>query len=657
MLTCRYRDDVPISQRIYPEHNPLNILVHQESYQWDATRFNDFIGMKFSITNVGDDLLQDVYVAFFVDGDAGKRTRANYWEDDMVGMASLPAVCTDFGAVRYDIAYTFDEDGDEGEADGYFGVMFLDHPTDGDGFAAPQEVRFATFEAFSEHESFARGGDPANDFERYELISSHRRDADADAPRDYRMLVAAGPFPLLLPDSTLVLHMAFVAGEGRNGLLANAANAQLAYNGTWINADGDPFTGIAGRETPVVGPGRVMVDSCRKQTRLEQGCDITERLSPVFANTVRVPPGETIYVNNDCMWECTARQACQYLESDSLKFRTGVRGRERQIHWRLNSPPPPPAMRVDDHAREGVVLYWDNISEVTPDGITGELDFEGYQVWRAENWTRPLGTSQATGPPRELWAGLFQADIHNGLSEDTGLAHLRYEPLEHLMTETDKRVQISFLVNYMTEHAEKEPPCPQGVSPEVCDTLKALARFELGREGGRRYYRYVDNTVHLGRPYFYSVIAFDRGSAITDSGTELFEGISGSPTVNFIFVEPKSAAQHPAFYDEDEVYVVPNPATTETMSGWALSPSEFDPSGVKIEFRNLPASQGVIRIYTIAGDLVEEIHFDAAAHGGTVEWDLVSRNGQSVTSGVYLYSIDYQNVDFARIVKKFTVIR
>ena len=42
------------------------------------------------------------------------------------------------------------------------------------------------------------------------------------------------------------------------------------------------------------------------------------------------------------------------------------------------------------------------------------------------------------------------------------------------------------------------------------------------------------------------------------------------------------------------------------MEGWTLLPTNEDPTGVKVEFRNLPKSRGVIRVYTLAGDLVEE---------------------------------------------------
>ena len=116
-------------------------------------------------------------------------------------------------------------------------------------------------------------------------------------------------------------------------------------------------------------------------------------------------------------------------------------------------------------------------------------------------------------------------------------------------------------------------------------------------------------------------------------------------------------AQEAWAYDDQKIYVVPNPATTESMAGWTLQPNNDDPTGVKVEFRNLPKSRGTIRVYTLAGDLVEELPFDGSGGVGTVKWDLVSRNGQDVTSGIYLYSVEPESKDFSRFVGKFVVIR
>ena len=45
------------------------------------------------------------------------------------------------------------------------------------------------------------------------------------------------------------------------------------------------------------------------------------------------------------------------------------------------------------------------------------------------------------------------------------------------------------------------------------------------------------------------------------------------------------------------------------------------------------------------------------AGSGTLAWNLVSRNGQTVTSGVYLFSVEPDDKRFPKFVGKFVVIR
>ncbi|MGA9119101.1 MAG: hypothetical protein WB699_07010, partial [Bacteroidota bacterium] len=289
MFSCWYTDDQPIAVQIYPEHNPLGLLVRQESYQWEEDRFDDFVGVEFHITNIGDDILEDVFIGFFADCDAGPLETDNYYEDDATGHTATPPLCTDLGPVMVDVAYTYDADGDNGATLGYFGVMFLGHTTDPTGETAPERVGISTYSNFSGSQTFEEGGDPTNDFERYELLSQEIIERNATVPRDYRMLMSAGPFAELVPESTLVFQTAFVCGEGLEGMISNASNAQLTFDGAWFNLDGNRLTGIDGRETPVVGPAPdpVAIDTCRVELR----------------NPIPVPRGTTLWINNDCVRE------------------------------------------------------------------------------------------------------------------------------------------------------------------------------------------------------------------------------------------------------------------------------------------------------------------------------------------------------------------
>jgi hypothetical protein len=185
---------------------------------------------------------------------------------------------------------------------------------------APAEVAVVTYRAFRGDQPYENGGDPNNDFQRYEIMASHQIDRNSVVPGDYRSLMSTGPFVRLLPGESIELHIGFVAGEGLGGMLDNAARVQRLFNGTWYDLDRDRMTGIDGRETPVRGPAQdVVVDGCR----------------PELADSIDVPPGTLVWVNSDCAEEELFLEFCGYEASDSLDFRTGVAGKETQVHWTL----------------------------------------------------------------------------------------------------------------------------------------------------------------------------------------------------------------------------------------------------------------------------------------------------------------------------------
>ena len=164
----------------------------------------------------------------------------------------------------------------------------------------------------------------------------------------------------------------------------------------------------------------------------------------------------------------------------------------------------------------------------------------------------------------------------------------------------------------------------------------------------------LDDIAKNGLPYFYSVVAFDH---VAEYNVPIKRGLISSPMANFQFVTPRSDAQSVEGFDEGRVYVVPNPVTPENIDPWRLEPNNTNPSGWKLEFRNLPACVSTIRIYTIAGDLVQVLNHDGSSGAGTCPWDMLTRNGQDIASGVYLFSVDADDNRFPRVVDKFVVIK
>ena len=544
--------------------------------------------------------------------------------------------------VRFTVVYVYDADGDGGRTPGYFGLVLLGSWTQTIRDAVPVAGRLNAVRIFKGLLPFERGGEPVNDFERYSSLSNATMDLNTVEPNDYKALMSVGPFSQLMPGAAIEIHAAYACGEGLAGLLDNAAMAAYVYRGIWHDVDKRPQTGIRGRETPVAGPVD-MIDP--------DACD-------GYDESIRLRRGDTLWTNADCAEEQEFYNYSECYRGD-LTFRdyqTGVDGKETQIHWVTSTAPPPPSMRaVAGDAR--VTLFWDNLSEITRDLVTQRYDFEGYQIWRADDWHRPLGTTAASGPSADLWHLVENRDLVNGLPPDNDFKKpfseggFVYEPLARL----DGRESLIDDFEQRLTSAPLEPlPCPPGLANAECDTLEALARWNLGLEGGRQYYTYVDTAPKNGMPYFYSVVAYDN---LLLYGNPDAIGVRDTPISNFVYVEPYSPAQTSGNFDPKEIYVVPNPVTKARTAPWTLEPNNGDPSGEKLEFRNLPKCRSTVRIYTLSGDLVAALPHDGGGGNGTLPWNMVSRNGQGVASGVYLFSVEPEDGRFRRVVGKFVVIR
>ncbi|HSG29756.1 MAG TPA: hypothetical protein VLA34_14845, partial [Candidatus Krumholzibacterium sp.] len=114
MFACEYTDNQAISTQLWPEHEPLEIKVYQETFQWGEDIYNNFIGARYTITNNGFHPLVNVYLGIYADVDAGPRDRGTYHMDDMVGFWR-GEWCAPRGNGEYpvdiNIAYVYDDDG------------------------------------------------------------------------------------------------------------------------------------------------------------------------------------------------------------------------------------------------------------------------------------------------------------------------------------------------------------------------------------------------------------------------------------------------------------------------------------------------------------------------------------------------------------------
>jgi hypothetical protein len=143
------------------------------------------------------------------------------------------------------------------------GILLLDHTVDPTGQGAPPSVHMFSCRTFVGQASFENGGDPTNDAERHELMSSGEISNNTPPGKegDYRVLVSCGPFAELAPEEELTYAFALVVGPGLEGLKSNAAQAVRTYQGLRFDRDGDPETGPDGKEFVVhwLSPQQIVV--------------------------------------------------------------------------------------------------------------------------------------------------------------------------------------------------------------------------------------------------------------------------------------------------------------------------------------------------------------------------------------------------------------
>lgn len=318
----------PTTGDTIPEHTPLSIGVRQESYAWNFPFADFFVIVNFTLTNVGRDTLDSVYVGF--------------WNNAVVRNTNSVRPGTpgyfDHGANGYmdslRMMYTFDFDGipSPPAADSYIGVMLLGADPFPHGVDSVGNLRRKTYYNSWRFRSSSGDADyfsPVDDAgniagarSRYDRLAASLPQIKIDALRlqanNMTTLISTGPFSSLLPGDSLNVVFGVVCArkngsaparndtrDQRKNLISNAGFCQKAYNGEDVNGNN------------------------------------------------QLDPGEDLNGNN-------------VLD-----------------HYQLPQPPRPPKVRVEvDDQR--IDLYWDLASsEYSVDPVSGERDFEGYRVYRS----------------------------------------------------------------------------------------------------------------------------------------------------------------------------------------------------------------------------------------------------------------------------------
>jgi hypothetical protein len=162
---------------------------------------------------------------------------------------------------------------------------------------------------------------------------------------------------------------------------------------------------------------------------------------------------------------------------------------------------------------------------------------------------------------------------------------------------------------------------------DIVDNLRSNTGLE---------YSYTDNGVLNNIEYYYALTAFSKPDEVLGFPSQETSLTSSALTITPGIAPPSTVGQ---------VAVVPNPYRGDIAYNSYSPPWEKPPKGRvwmeqdrRIQFINLP-EECEIRIYSLAGDLVNTIYHNSPTRG-FADWNLTSSVGQAVASGIYLFSAE-----------------
>lgn len=281
----------------------------------------------------------------------------------------------------------------------------------------------------------------------------------------------------------------------------------------------------------------------------------------------------------------------------------------------LPTPPAIPVTRVIA-GENNIEIYWADNSRNTIDPISNIKDFEGYRVYLSKLGFDVSGVQDLA----KNFNLISEYDIaNNGFFKETGFDSIRL------------------------------------ASPKYFDgdTTAYL-------------YKYVVENIPNGWQYAVAVTAFDQGN--TEANLESLE--SSFLANNFRVFAGTSINDN---IKANAPFVYPNPYYYG--SAWE-GQSNFQEESRKLVFANLP-EKCLIKIFTVAGDFIDEINHDQNYNGDDIRWfktfgaensdenrfsggehawDLLSLDSQIISRGLYMYSVE--DLDSGeRTIGKFVIIK
>jgi hypothetical protein len=337
-----------------PEHNPLGVDIHLESYAWNFPFADNFVILNYTIKNVGVDTLLDMYIGM--------------WDNSIIQNLNLSGTIISGHMAKsfldsMRMMYTFDYNGafilssnQRTIVNSYLGVKLLGatpfprkDSANGQYYsntlldtlgALRSNTFYNAWQFNSQSNPYTEFQFPLNDDRKYQRLKSSLLPGKIEAlnrpssittsdgtpgqaPNSYIDLLSVGPFGTLNPGDSIIISFAIIAAKKFGPALPS-----------------DDYLPTAGPQLR-----RNLVTSAGWAQRAYDGEDVN---------------GNNILDPNE--------------DSD---------GNGRITRFTLPQPPRQPRVRSEVQNQKAII-YWDRVqAELTPDPITQKYDFEGYRIYRS----------------------------------------------------------------------------------------------------------------------------------------------------------------------------------------------------------------------------------------------------------------------------------
>ena len=610
-------------------HEPLGVKVNQRGMTWSLPDYDDFIAFEYTVTNTGiHGDLENVFLSYWYDIDVSSSDADSPHIDDLVDYDGWDGSDTNTDIMDIVDPLDIDQDGLTGYDE--WGVPYgKDSPqnpnynasmVEPDGFYDEWALILNPKGYVINWQTDALGGVPGtpaiidgDTLKGYQFPRSMSYIYDGDnatsSANDY------GERENPVPNNGF-LGGAILYSESNPFIAEDGHYYHGAYSHQWWNWESDPGSDEE-RYQFMTGTNTASLGKRYLDNPLELGFPEFDYRFLLTVGPVDIPENHQTKIVFVLACGNGLQGLRQNIDNAYVAYYSGNESNDPLnpsafddgVHWSLPIPPPVPSLSYSP-LPSGMRLAWDNRAETEIDNMLGWNDFEGYQVYRA-----------------------------------------MYNPQDwELIGAFDNRIESVLVVNSVGDTLNEvdefgnwvliDLPDIHNSCDDSYDTTDAERCYSPG--GQTLWGTHVEHPVD-GLPYYYAIVAYDSYKSREEAGQELFPAYS--PLTNY--KKSPQGAPIPVLpgklYEENDsigslnaITVVPNP-----YLGSAIWEVQYED---KIEFKNLPPVCK-ISIFTLSGDLIYEVQHNDATDFEF--WNLVTRNQQSIVSGVYIYVVEAPDIQFA----------